>query len=100
MTPAELLFEDPKHCDLAFLGVASDHSALEIAPTYAFLKGEDVMVIGNPGLGDEVVLENAISRGDHQAPGGGRWLCRLSATEHGGGFPGIQATVFSSSKRT
>ena len=60
--PAELLFEDPKR-DLAFLGVASEHSALEIAPTYSFLKGEDVMVIGNPGLGDEVVLENAISRG-------------------------------------
>jgi S1-C subfamily serine protease len=60
--PAELLFEDPKR-DLAFLGVASDHSALDVAPTYSFVKGEDVMVIGNPGLGDEVVLENAISRG-------------------------------------
>ncbi len=31
--------------------------------SYRFVKGEDVTVIGNPGLGDEVVLENAISRG-------------------------------------
>ena len=60
--PAELLFEDPRR-DLAFLGVASDHSAIEIAPSYSFVKGDDVMVIGNPGLGDDVVLENAISRG-------------------------------------
>ncbi len=60
--PAELLFEDGRR-DLAFLGVASDHSALEIAPAYSFVKGEDVMVIGNPGLGDDVVLENAVTRG-------------------------------------
>ena len=80
--PVELLFEDPKR-DLAFLGVASEHSALEIAATYTFLKGEDVMVIGNPGLGDEVVLENAISRGVIELKGGGRWY-ELSATEHGG----------------
>jgi S1-C subfamily serine protease len=60
--PAELLFEDARR-DLAFLGVASDHSVLEIAPSYSFVKGEDVMVIGNPGLGDDVVLENAVTRG-------------------------------------
>jgi hypothetical protein len=43
--------------------VATDLPPLELAPNYAFQKGEDVIVIGNPGLGDEVVLENAISRG-------------------------------------
>jgi len=60
--PAELLYEDKKR-DLAFLAVSSDLPAVEIAPTYKFVKGEDITVIGNPGLGDEVVLENAISRG-------------------------------------
>jgi S1-C subfamily serine protease len=60
--PAQLLYEDRKR-DVAFLAVATDLPALELAANYAFQKGEDVIVIGNPGLGDEVVLENAISRG-------------------------------------
>jgi S1-C subfamily serine protease len=60
--PAQLLYEDPKR-DLAFLAVSSDLPAVEIATAYRFLKGDDVTVIGNPGLGDEIVLENAISRG-------------------------------------
>jgi S1-C subfamily serine protease len=59
---AEFLYEDPKR-DLAFLAVSTDLPATDIAPNYSFGKGEDITVIGNPGLGDEVVLENAISRG-------------------------------------
>jgi S1-C subfamily serine protease len=59
---AQLLYED-RHRDLAFLAISSDLPALEVAPSYRFIKGEDVTVIGNPGLGGEVVLENAISRG-------------------------------------
>ncbi len=58
----ELLDQDTKR-DLAFLAVESKLPALEVAPSYRFIKGEDITVIGNPGLGDEVVLENAISRG-------------------------------------
>ena len=59
---AMLLYEDAKR-DLALLEVNSDLPALGVAGTYNFRKGEDVTVIGNPGLGDEAVLENAISRG-------------------------------------
>ena len=59
---AQLLYEDRKR-DIAFLAVKSDLPMLRIAPNYSFVKGEDILVIGNPGLGDEVVLENAISRG-------------------------------------
>ncbi len=59
---AELLFEDSKR-DLAFLAVSTDLPATDVAPSYRFVKGEDVTVIGNPGLGDDIVLENAISRG-------------------------------------
>ena len=57
-----LLQEDTKR-DLAFLAIESQLPALEVAPSYRFVKGEDITVIGNPGLGDQVVLENAISRG-------------------------------------
>jgi hypothetical protein len=59
---AQLLYEDRKR-DLAFLAVKTDLPVLRVAPNYTFVKGEDILVIGNPGLGDEVVLENAISRG-------------------------------------
>ena len=59
---AELLFEDPER-DLAFLAVDTDLKPLRVAGAYAFRKGEDVTVIGNPSAGDGQVLENAISRG-------------------------------------
>ncbi len=59
---AELLYEDPQR-DLAFLAVKTDLKPLRVAKTYTFRKGEDITVIGNPGLGDGQVLENAISRG-------------------------------------
>ena len=61
-TKAQLLYEDRKR-DIAFLAVKSDLPVLPLAPNYSFVKGEDVIVIGNPGMGDEIVLENAISRG-------------------------------------
>ncbi len=59
---AELIYEDTRR-DLAFLKVKSTLPTLRIAPAYNFRKGEDVTVIGNPGAGGELVLENAISRG-------------------------------------
>ncbi len=60
--PAELLYEDTRR-DLVFLKVSSDLPPIEVAPSYSFVKGEDITVIGNPGLGEDIVLENAISRG-------------------------------------
>ena len=59
---AELVYEDVKR-DLALLRVKTDLGPLRIAPSYTFRRGEDVTVIGNPGRGDDEVLENAISRG-------------------------------------
>ena len=60
--PAELLYEDTKR-DLAVLAVKTDLPPLRVAPAYKLKKGEDVTVIGNPGVGRDVVLENAITRG-------------------------------------
>ncbi len=59
---ARLIYQDPLR-DLAFLAVATDLPPLTVAGGYTFRKGEDVTVIGNPGLGGQMVLENAISRG-------------------------------------
>jgi S1-C subfamily serine protease len=58
----QLMYEDAKR-DLAFLAISTKLPALEIAPTYRFIKGEDITVIGSPGFGDDQVLENAVSRG-------------------------------------
>jgi S1-C subfamily serine protease len=60
--PAELLYEDARR-DIAFLRVKTTLQPLRIAKSYTFRKGEDITVIGNPGVGGELVLENAISRG-------------------------------------
>ena len=59
---AELIFEDP-HRDLALLTVPTDLSPLQIDPSYQFRRGQEVTVIGNPGIGNKLVLENAVSRG-------------------------------------
>ena len=60
---AELLYEDPAR-DLAFLAVKTDLPPLVLADGFRFQKGEDITVIGNPGLGDgKMVLENAVTRG-------------------------------------
>jgi S1-C subfamily serine protease/HEAT repeat protein len=59
---AKILFQD-KIRDLVLLGVATDLPPVRIAEGYKFIKGEDVTVIGNPGVGGQMVLENAISRG-------------------------------------
>jgi S1-C subfamily serine protease/HEAT repeat protein len=59
---AELISKDTKR-DLAFLKVNTSLPPLEIAEAYRYQKGDDVLVIGNPGIGGKVVLENAVSRG-------------------------------------
>ncbi|RUL87785.1 trypsin-like peptidase domain-containing protein [Tautonia sociabilis] len=60
--PAELLFEDRER-DLALLRVPSSLPPLVVAAEHRYIKGEDVTVIGNPGVGGELILENAISKG-------------------------------------
>ena len=46
--PAELVYEDSRR-DLALLAVKSTLPPLRIAPSYTFRKGDDIVVIGNPG---------------------------------------------------
>jgi S1-C subfamily serine protease len=59
---ARLLYEDPKR-DLAFLEVKTTLEPLEVASAYTFRRGQDITIIGNPGLSGELTLENAISKG-------------------------------------
>ena len=57
-----ILLEDPQR-DLALLAVPTNVPPLEIEPAYRLRHGQEVTVIGNPGLSDTVVLKNAVCRG-------------------------------------
>ena len=57
-----LLYESPDR-DVAFLSIESSLPPLSVAKDYVFRRGQEVIVIGSPGVGDGVLLQNAISRG-------------------------------------
>jgi S1-C subfamily serine protease len=57
-----IFYEDPKR-DLALLSVDSGLPPLELARSYVFQRGDDITILGNPGLGGEISLQNAITRG-------------------------------------
>jgi len=59
---ARVVYEDTKR-DLAILGIQVNLPPLELARTYVFHRGDDVTIIGNPGLDAHVTLENAVARG-------------------------------------
>jgi S1-C subfamily serine protease len=59
---ARILLEDPRR-DLALLAVSTTVPPLEIEPAYRLRQGQEVTVIGNPGLSDTIVLKNAVCRG-------------------------------------
>ncbi len=57
-----LLDKNPRR-DLAMLAVESSLPALPLATSYKFRKGEDVTIIGTPGLGGGMILQNAVAHG-------------------------------------
>jgi S1-C subfamily serine protease len=57
-----LLYEDLKR-DIAFLRVDSDAPPLPVAPEEDTARGQTIIVIGNPGVASDVILENAVSQG-------------------------------------
>jgi S1-C subfamily serine protease len=52
-----------RQSDLAVIEVHSNKPPVAMADAYDFVKGQTVTVIGNPGVGDEMILENAVSVG-------------------------------------
>lgn len=59
---ARVVYESPE-VDLAILELQEEMQYLRLASSHRFTRGQEVTVIGNPGLDDEIVLENAVSRG-------------------------------------
>jgi len=59
---ARLLFKDPKR-DLAYLQVENTPPPLRFTADLAFKRGQEVTVVGNPGMADGRLLVNAVSKG-------------------------------------
>ncbi len=60
--PARLRFKDARR-DLALLTVETTLPPLELSRSHVFQRGEDVTIIGCPGIGGGEVLQNAVTRG-------------------------------------
>lgn len=59
----KLLYLDTKR-DVAFLRLDAEcPPPLSLATAYKFIRGAEVTTIGNPGVGGELTLQNAVSRG-------------------------------------
>jgi len=58
---AELIYKDPNK-DLAFLKVETSLPPLTLPAQHSFRRGQEVIVIGNPGIGNQV-LKNAVNTG-------------------------------------
>jgi hypothetical protein len=52
-----------RQSDLAVIEVHSNKPPVAMADAYDFIKGQTITVIGNPGVGEEMILENAVSVG-------------------------------------
>jgi serine protease Do len=61
LTGSLLYVDDEK--DLALLSVETHLPPLVTARDYTFRRGQEVLVIGNPGLSGDIVLTNAVSSG-------------------------------------
>ena len=59
---ANVLYVDDE-TDFALLTVDTTLPPLHSAEKYAFRRGQEILVIGNPGVSSDVVLKNAVSRG-------------------------------------
>jgi hypothetical protein len=57
-----LLYVSAEH-DVAFLAVKAPHPPLQLADAASLRRGQQVLTIGNPGLGDQILL-NAIATGN------------------------------------
>lgn len=58
----QLVFEDRKR-DLAILAIDSDLPPVPVADHYQLLSGQNITVIGSPGIGGGQILENTVSSG-------------------------------------
>lgn len=57
-----IIYDDPE-LDISIVELESDHPTLPLAPSFAFKRGAEVTVIGNPSVGEQTPLDNAVSRG-------------------------------------
>jgi hypothetical protein len=49
--------------DLCLIEFKNDQKPVRLARNHAFQKGEEILIIGNPGVGKKLVLKNAVTTG-------------------------------------
>lgn len=59
----ESVLHDDETRDLCLLRVSANRESLPLAKRNAFQRGEDIIIIGNPGVGTELILQNAVTKG-------------------------------------
>jgi S1-C subfamily serine protease len=86
---ASLLYEDDSR-DLAFLAVRTELKPIPVIREYRFRRGQDVVVIGNPGLNNGQTLQNAVSKGVTSAETviEGQSFCQLGISINAGNSGG------------
>ena len=52
-----------KNRDLAFLAYDGKHPPLPLAADYRFRSGQEIIIIGSPGVGNVEMIQNAVTRG-------------------------------------
>ena len=52
-----------KQRDLCLVEIDGKHKPIQLAGSSTFRRGDDVIVIGNPAVGKELILKNAITKG-------------------------------------
>jgi S1-C subfamily serine protease len=61
-TPARFI-HGSKNRDLAFVSYSGNHRALSLASDYRFRSGQEIIIIGSPGVGNVDLIQNAVTRG-------------------------------------
>jgi S1-C subfamily serine protease len=86
---AEILYVDDD-IDFALLAVEAPLPPLRCASDHTFRRGQEVLIIGNPGVSTELVLENAVSHGimSTKATVEGRQYNQLSTSINSGNSGG------------
>lgn len=57
-----LLHDDIKR-DISVMRITEQHPWLSIAESHVFRPAEQILIIGSPGVGEELVLQNAVTQG-------------------------------------
>lgn len=89
LKPIQLVFED-EQLDLAIIRLDVTKPLIPLARDYELKRGDELLIVGNPGVGNDVILKNAISAGimSSEAKVGGHQFYQIGASVNPGNSGG------------